>query len=161
MKNLQIEVRVCSVKRFCRAAEERDGAGGVAAIFCSMQSIPEEGLGGVSCLHLRFADVTDPKRSDAFSVQMAQQVRSFVERLQGGELFLCCDSGESRSAALAAAILRALGRDERVIWKSPSMHPNALVYHLQCRAFGCFSTRFRTRLLCRYNQRAFRRACRR
>ena len=46
----------------------------------------------------------------------------------GADLFVCCDAGESRSAAIAAALKVAQGESDAEIWNSPEYHPNPLVY---------------------------------
>lgn len=62
----------------------------------------------------------------------------FVDKLDDNiaDLFFCCDSGESRSPALATAYMRYFGMDEMSIWRNPRYHPNSLVYKFQCKALG-------------------------
>ena len=150
-------IHVCPIKRFCSVVESLKREANVAVILCSIYPIPIDKFDGVPHIHLSFSDVTNPMRLDAFRTEMAQEIKSFVDNLEDTNILaICCDSGESRSSAIAAAILRYLGRNEMDICGNPSMHPNPQVYHLQCKAFGCFSTKLRTELLCRYNKRLFK-----
>ena len=73
---------------------------------------------------------------------------------------LCCDSGESRSAAVAAAILRYWGDDEMTIWRNVHYHPNRLVYYLQCKMLNCSITKIRVLFLSEYNKYLFRKQIR-
>ncbi len=88
-------------------------------------------------LLLRFADVTDGKRQDAFQPWQAEAVCNFLRHTpSANDLFLCCDSGESRSAAIAAAILLAQGQSDLHIWSSAEYHPNEYVFKIQCAALN-------------------------
>lgn len=85
-------------------------------------------------LVLAYDDVTSG--SNSFDMKLAQEVVGFVCNITSGTLYVCCDQGESRSTAMAAAILRFIGKDEMIIWKDPHYHPNILVYGTLCKAFG-------------------------
>lgn len=88
-------------------------------------------------LFLHFADITDARRADAFTAEQAAKVCSFWKnRALYSTLFVCCDSGESRSPAIAAALMRLMGRSDFVIWQNPEYHPNPYVYMVLCHAFG-------------------------
>lgn len=89
-------------------------------------------------LCLSFADVINVADNSAFSKDIAEQIAKLIAELpkQIDTLFVCCDSGESRSTAMAAAIMRYNGLDEIKIWKNPHYHPNSLVYSLLCKALG-------------------------
>ncbi|MBE6756510.1 MAG: hypothetical protein E7555_08645 [Ruminococcaceae bacterium] len=85
-----------------------------------------------------FADISEYKNPLSFNKDHARKIHQYVDSLPSDTevLFVCCDSGESRSSAITAAILRYLGRDEMKIWQNPHYHPNPLVYKLLCREFG-------------------------
>lgn len=88
-------------------------------------------------LRLDFRDTVDPNDPAAFSAQLAADVASFLQRPDARpELFVCCDCGVSRSAALAAAIRCADGGSDFSIWDDPNYMPNPLVYRLMCEALG-------------------------
>ena len=61
-------------------------------------------------MQLDFGDTVDADDPAAFSAQLAAEVASFLRRPDARlKLFVCCDCGVSRSAALAAAIRCADG----------------------------------------------------
>lgn len=111
--------------------------GNYAAVLCSSYDlIPDDYAWLSNKLMLQFDDVLDAHHSGAFSISMAIQIKDFIDRLpQATVLCICCDSGESRSAAIAAAVYRYLRKDEMIIWKDPHYQPNVLAYRLQCEAF--------------------------
>lgn len=82
-----------------------------------------------------FSDITDHENPLSFNEENAKQIHRYIDNLPDDIefLFICCDSGESRSSAIAAAIIKHLGRDEMKIWTDPRYHPNPLVYKLLCR----------------------------
>lgn len=86
---------------------------------------------------LSFEDTTI-RSEKSFNSYMAKQIHEFVENIdfEKYELYVCCDSGISRSSAIAAAILRKHGEDEDIIWKNCNYHPNLLVYEELCKEFG-------------------------
>ena len=131
---------------------------GCAAVICC-QTLPELSRHpGLQVLHIPFGDVTDPARPDAFREAYGRRIREFADRVPARRLYCCCDSGESRSAAVAAALSRYLGRDETAFWLEPKLHPNPLVYRLLCRACGLKASRLRTAWLQHRNRQAFRNA---
>lgn len=156
MKNATI-IRVCPIKRLYSLVESFNNRAEIAAVLCSTTPVSKAKLDGIQHIYVSFADITDAKRFDAFQIEKAQRIKKFVDNLKGIRvLYVCCDSGESRSTAVAAAILRYWKRDEMKIWKNTHFHPNPLVYHLQSKAFGCPSTKLRALLLSQYNKRLFR-----
>lgn len=111
-----------------------------AAIICSSYPVDTERLACFrKLLILNFDDIIDINRDTAFHSDTAMQIRSFVDQLnaEATKLYICCDSGESRSTALAAAIMRYYHMDEMDIWNNPYYHPNPLVFRVQCEVFNC------------------------
>ena len=51
-------------------------------------------------------------------------------------MYVCCDSGVSRSSAIAAAILRKYNEDENIVWKDYNFKPNLFVYKTLCDEFN-------------------------
>ena len=84
----------------------------------------------------------------SFDCSKGLEVKEFVEK-EGdfSRLYVCCDSGESRSTAMAAAIMRHYGASDKSIWENPYYHPNILVYKEQLRAFGIHIGWFRMKYL--------------
>ena len=103
-------------------------------VLCSSETIVETD-GRENVLFLRFIDteeIDDPMR---FRQSDAERICGFLSREDANEdLFVCCDSGESRSAAIAAAVQLAVGEDDLDIWKSTDYHPNGLVFRMMCSA---------------------------
>ena len=105
-------------------------------IFCTMEDcVPSPTP--PNALLLRFMDVTDPAHPLAFRAEQAAKIAAFLRRPDARpEVFVCCDSGESRSAAIAAAILLSQGSSDAPIWDSAEYHPNPLVFQRMCAALG-------------------------
>lgn len=132
------EVIICPIKKLYQYTEDGDMSN-VSVLAVSSYDIDEEKLVGFrSKLFLNFADVTSCNDFSAFTKTTAERIAEYVKELPGNldTLFICCDSGESRSTAMAAAISRYNGSDEAKIWGNPHYHPNALVYKLLCIALG-------------------------
>ena len=88
-------------------------------------------------LLLHFADIEEENNPFRFREYHAERIVSFLSRPDAKEdLFVCCDSGESRSSAIAAAVLLAVGKRDRHIWESTEYHPNLLVFRTMCERLG-------------------------
>ena len=97
---------------------------------------------------------------DAFSFDNIEaiKVKDFLDcEKDFGRLYVCCDSGESRSTAMAAAILKYYGKSDKEIWTNPHYHPNLLVYRKQLYAFGIKAGKLRLKYLKHINNRALKR----
>ena len=68
------------------------------------------------------------------TAKQAGQIRQFVEkhRAKAGTVVVHCEQGMSRSPAVAAALCRALGGDDRTFWRE--YQPNRHVFRLLCNA---------------------------
>lgn len=94
---------------------------------------------GGNVILLRFVDTEEAGNPGSFSEQQAMRIEAFLERTDANEdLFICCDSGESRSSAIAAAITLAAGGSDMRIWESVEYHPNSLVFKIMCKKLGVF-----------------------
>ena len=131
------EIMICPIKLLYKYATDGDMRN-VSVLAVSSYDIDKEKLVAFrSKLLLNFADVTNSTDFSAFTKNAAESIAEYVKELPGNldTLFICCDSGESRSTAMAAAIMRHNGMDEMKIWRNPHYHPNPLVYKLLCYAF--------------------------
>lgn len=118
----------------------------ICAILCSSKPLRESKLGRfTNYIFLDFDDVSDEKNPRAFDPYLAEEIRDYLVDLGASEepiidLKVCCDYGESRSAAIASAILRFFDpenkRDVKAYWDQPKYHPNPLVFRLTCQALG-------------------------
>ena len=85
---------------------------------------------------MAFYDTTE---SIGISIADAVQIRDFVNQELVKEikhLVVHCDAGVSRSAGVAAAILKATGQDESEILDNPNYFINARCYAYVLMAFG-------------------------
>ena len=155
-----MDIIIYPIKRLLMEKEKIENGTHFAAILCSSSELKESKFDWVeNKLILCFHDICDANRPNAFTIEMANRVRSFIDAQSGASvLYCCCDSGESRSAAVAAAACRYLHKDELDIWKNPHFHPNGLVFQLQCKAFDVPITKIQ-RLRREYmSRKAFRNA---
>ena len=105
-------------------------------ILCTAMPVPR-GQDRSNVLILDFLDIEDENNPLAFRDGHAAQIVRFLSRPGANEdLFVCCDSGESRSPAIAAAIRLAAGESDMPVWESPEYRPNRLVYARLCGAMG-------------------------
>ena len=152
-------IHICPIKKFYLRAAEMDERSGVVAVLCTTGNIDASKLADIKYLHVPFADVTDESRPDAFQMEQAIKIRTFLdEQKDATELYFCCDSGESRSTALAAAWIHYSEQDEMGIWKNIKYHPNELVYYFQSIACGLPITREDVHELAEYNRVLFHKA---
>lgn len=82
-------------------------------------------------------------------------IKEFLEKESDfGRIYVCCDSGESRSTA----IMRYYGKSDKEIWTNYHYHPNLLVYKAQLYAFGIKVSKLWLRYLKYINNEALKRA---
>lgn len=156
---MEKRIYICPIKKFYLRVAEMTDHSGVVAVLCTTGSIDSSKISDIQYLHVSFADVTDEARPDAFRIEQARQIRAFLDnRKEATELYFCCDSGESRSTALAAAWMHYSEQDEMRIWKNIKFHPNELVYYLQSVAFGLLITKEDAHELVEYNRLLFHNA---
>lgn len=156
-----MKIYISPTKALCEAMLKNGGAESTSiAVCCSSYPIDRDRLPNIPLLCLQFDDIQNEHSNRAFTVQMAKEIGAFVARHRDCDLYFCCDSGESRSAALAAAFARFYRLDEMLIWKDPHYHPNPLVYRMQCQALGMRLPKLSLRMRMYRNKRAFRVAIR-
>lgn len=103
-------------------------------ILCSSYEQRIEDHGNAVFLH--FNDTLNQRDPHVFTQEHAKKILDFFLSVpEDADVLVCCDSGESRSAAIAAALKRLQGEDDTEIWDSPEYHPNRLVYDLCCTLF--------------------------
>ena len=132
-------IRLCSIKQLIALKSKQVHHNSVAAVICSSYEVNITKLSWIpNKLILCFDDITNAGNKRAFNCNHAQQIKRFIDGLDPKRLlYICCDSGQSRSAALTAATYRYLHKDEMIIWKDPHLHPNPLVYRIMCNVYGC------------------------
>ena len=119
------DIVIISIKQLLRECDicEQDAV-------IALSSYPKpQGLLEDRALFLSVDDVTNSSRPKAFKMEDAEKILAFLGSMQPiKSLYICCDGGVSRSAAVAAAITHACIGDDFNIWKDPAYHPNQLVY---------------------------------
>ena len=149
-------IKICSIKQLLAAREHLEHISTVATILCSSRKICPTQFGWLQdTLPLIFQDTENEHNPKSFSPEMASRVKAFVDSLSHiSVLFICCDSGESRSAAIAAATYRYLHKDEMIVWRDPHFQPNRLVYRLMCQSYGIPLSKFQLSRRARINRKA-------
>lgn len=74
--------------------------------------------------------------ADLMNDEKANQVVDFVEKYVDYPIIVHCDAGISRSAGVAAAILKHYTGDDNQIFGAHRYAPNMLVYYKILKAFG-------------------------
>ncbi len=154
------DIQICPVRKLYDIAAEAD-LGECAAIVVSSYEIIEEKLSGLKhILTMNFDDVETRNHINAFNDEQADQMQTFVDGLPESldTLFICCDSGESRSPAIAAAIMEHKGLDHMAIWKNPKYHPNLHVCAMLCTSFDIAEVEEAVKKWAEENEKAFRNA---
>ena len=105
-----------------------------------------------------FSDTTDRNRINSITAEQAREIISFVRDFTTDiqDLYIVCSAGQSRSPALAAAILRMSGRSDKPVWDNPHYVPNWFVYQTICRESGLFAPDWYVRFLRNKNRLKFR-----
>ena len=120
----------------------------IASPKCDFAKIDEQNQFVKGVLKLQFDEMSDQESAlwlkagkqnvSRMTYRQAQQVADFVQEMsqQGVELIIVnCEAGITRSAAVAAAILRATTGDDSEIFSSPKYSPNMFVYHMVLSSF--------------------------
>lgn len=87
-------------------------------------------------LRLQFNDV-EAFSALAITGEDARRICEFALAIKGrvSRLIVHCEYGVSRSAAVAAAIMKAFTGDDSPVWDSPCYEPNLTCYSLVQKAF--------------------------
>lgn len=132
-------IHIMSIKALTEEDTFTDTADDYAIISCAERTNRYISLCSPSLLlQLSFADTANENDPRCFSAEHGKKIKFFVESLPPtvSDLFIFCDAGESRSTAIAAAILLWIGRSDEPVWSNPFYHPNTFVFGRLCEAFG-------------------------
>ena len=130
-----ITIRICPIKGLYQILARQE-AGGCAAILSSASEIDTGKLQGIAQVFRQYEDLDYACPGRSFSRRDAAAFAGFVKNLKADVLYCCCDAGESRSPAVAAAVMRYFGLDDMQIWKDPHYHPNMLVFEMLADGLG-------------------------
>lgn len=150
---------VCSNKSFLGLLDSLNKEK-TAAILCSSYEIEVKRLEAFpNKLILYFDDVCEG-RYNAFNKDLATKIKLFANNLSSEikAMYICRDSGESRSSAICTALMKFQNQDEMTIWRSPYYHPNVFVYKLLCSELGIRMLRVSLRYREYVNKNALRKA---
>lgn len=150
-------IQIGPIKRLYQILAEGD-TGKCGAIISSASEIEVLRLQGISYVFRQYEDLDYECPGRSFSQSDAAAFADFLKKLETGidTLYCCCDAGESRSPAVAAAAMRYLGMDDMAVWRNPHYHPNMLVFAMLMDAFGLSISDEEKDLLLYTNQKAFR-----
>ena len=132
-----------NIKIFSRQAIERACAAelkvptaiiSITDVFELEANIPNQ-LNLVDCLRLKFEDVFEDE-SGAMCQADADDIAEFLSNTEFEELWIHCEGGVSRSAAVAAAISKHLYGDDMWVFQNPNYYPNLWVNKLTTEALG-------------------------
>jgi len=128
-------IRICPIKRLYRILAEGD-TDNCGAIISSALEIDAEKVQCIPYAFRQYEDLDYESPGRSFSKADAAALADFVKNLEVELLYCCCDAGESRSPAVAAAVMRYFGLDDMQVWKNPRYHPNMLVFEMLADALG-------------------------
>lgn len=119
-------VHICSI----RSVQQRLADTDKDFVLCSCDTVFES---KDNILQLKFADTTNYTDPNVFTIAQADLAAKFLKRSDANnELYICSDNGVSRSAAIAAAVFRSIGKNDYVIWRDPRYLPNPYIFRLMC-----------------------------
>lgn len=113
------------------------GIAGVAVLVASSYEL-DRGKLPDNCVVQIFDDIDGVVVGRSFTREKANAYASFVKNLaRNVDVIICaCNAGESRSAALCAALCEYYGVSSDWIWDSLNYHPNMYVFELFAQALG-------------------------
>ena len=122
-------IQICPIKKLYQIIAE-ENVGNCGAIISSSSEINTVKLRGIPYIFRQYEDLDYESPGRSFSQTDAAAVADFIKNLGADVLYCCCNAGESRSPAVAAAVMRYFGLDDLQVWKSPHYHPNMLVFEM-------------------------------
>lgn len=115
-----------------------------------------------NCIVQVFDDIDCEVAVRSLTQEQAHAYAYYVQNLPANiDVIICaCNAGESRSAALCAALCEYYGVNSDWIWDSPHYHPNMYVFNLFAKELGVEVADIRKEELFFRNSRAFSTAIR-
>ena len=147
-------IQICPIKRLYQILAEGN-TGNCGTIISSASEIEISRLQGMTYVFRQYEDLDYECPGRSFSQTDAAAVADFVKNLEADVLYCCCDAGESRSPAVAAAVMRYFGLDDMQVWENPHYHPNMLVFEMLMDAFNMSISDAEKDYLLYTNQKAF------
>lgn len=154
-------IRICPIKQLYGILAQEEHPHSVAVLSSSFDV--RESRVPIPHIVEIFDDVDREIPGRSLSAGAAQRIAHFVKNI-GPEIetvYVCCDSGISRSSAIAAAVCRYFGISDSPIWENPKYQPNPLVFHLLGESLGLSISDELLDILIYTNRSAFRNAVKR
>ena len=151
---------ICPIKRLYQILKER-GADGAVAIISSSYGAPDPTiLWDLPHVYAIYRDI-DYESPGAFledhATHFAELIKNITPEIE--TLYCCCDAGQSRSPAVAAAVGRYFGIDMlNSVWRNPNYSPNIMVFEKMSRALGIEVSDEELDMLQQESRQAFRKA---
>ena len=152
-------IQICPIKRLHQILTA-GSIGNCGAIISSSSEIDIEKVHCIPYVFRQYEDLDYECPGRSFSQADATAFADFVNNLEADVFYCCCDAGESRSPAVAAAVMRYFGLDDMQVWKNPHYHPNMMVFEMLANALGVAVSDEEKDHLLYTNQKAFRDAIR-
>ena len=111
-----MRIQICPIKRLYQILAET-GTVKAGAVLSSSSDINDAKLQGISYVFRQYEDLDYESPGRSFSREDAKAFADFLTEQETpiDTLYCCCDAGESRSPAVAAAVMRYLGMDDMAI----------------------------------------------
>lgn len=154
-------IRICPIKQLYGILAQEEHPHTVAVLSSSFDV--RESRVPIPHIVEIFDDVDREIPGRSLSAGAAQRIAHFIKNV-GPEIetvYVCCDSGISRSSAIAAAVCRYFGISDSPIWENPKYQPNPLVFHLLGESLGLSISDELLDILIDTNRSAFRNAVKR
>ena len=152
-----MNIKICPIKRLYRILAE-ENADKCGAVISSSSGFDAGKLRSIPYVFRQYEDLDYECPGRTFSREDAVAFADFIREQEksADTLYCCCDAGESRSPAVAAAVMRHLGMDDAAVWHDPHYHPNMLVFVMLADALGLVVPDEEIDFLLYTNQKAFR-----
>lgn len=109
-----------------------------------------------------FDDLDREIQGRSLSLEQSKRYADFIENLDANvrHIYCCCQSAQSRSAAIASALYKYYGDEVRStqIWEDPRYSPNPYVFLMLCEALGVVFGDVELDALIEANRQALRKA---
>lgn len=155
---MSVKIIICPIKGLKDRSFGEDAPS--AAVISSSDTVEAKYLPSFPYVLRIYEDIDREVSGRSFSNEDATAFADFIKKLPRAalHLYFCCDAGESRSPAAAAAAMRYFGLDDRSVWRSPHYCPNMLVYRSLCEALGITVSDGEADALMYENMKAFKNA---
>ena len=118
-----------------KAIKDKIGGSSTYYILCSVEEAYDNNY--PNALAISFLDTEVTSYPFFFTEEMAQRIIDFFRNTPpNADVFVCYDSDESRSEAIAVALMRSQGGDAKLVCNKPVIHPNRWVYFIMCKCLN-------------------------